>query len=242
MRKSSGFTLSELLVAIVITGILGVGASAAVANFTKRNLQEANTTTSRAQLQRAVVYISRDLRKSVRIATAVDAGLLPNYPTAPASSPILALWRLRDGDLGANGGRATGCLNASPYEFRAYYLVPAPPNLRGPNVLALYVNNCPANPVPTEGAISAKWGPPPVLPNDIPLLLDSVANGGFTAQDSTLAVPVALLTSVTPNPNRAALRIQGAVDEDLLNGTNALQRIQQQRDLTLNTVVTRSNF
>ncbi|WP_287129884.1 prepilin-type N-terminal cleavage/methylation domain-containing protein [Candidatus Cyanaurora vandensis] len=254
MERKHGLTLTELLVGVSIIGIIGVGIAAVAANMTQQSVVNLSTVSSRTQLQKAQAFISKDIQKAVAIYTQYEGtAFLPLY--ADDAVPVLALLRYRDGDLSTN---APDCLNASPFEFRAYYYLAPSTDLaslgfRG-GTLSLYIDDCPDQPVPTAlnnvANFSSAWwavgGVPRVqdgIAADATLsiaapLVDNLSN--FTVVDDTVTPPAPNLSSnnASNNPPRVKLTLQGALNTALTNG----QKQAQQPDLTATTVLSRRNF
>lgn len=242
MRKSSkGLTITEVLISTIMTGIVGVGVAVAAANFTQRNLAETSVTTNRVQLQRVVAYIGRDVRKAVRVATNTELALLPTHA---GTRPILALWRQRDGNLSNNAG---GCGFNSPYEFRAYYVVPSIGFFRGPNIIRLYVNNCPSQAVLTANQIVSRWTNNPATivagAGGADALTEGVAT--FTARDTANGLPLIATAGSTgnTNPSRISFTIQNSIDVELIRGgTTGNNVVDTQNALTANATFSRQNY
>lgn len=253
LRSRKGFTLVELLAAISMTAIMGLGVAVAAGNFTKRNVIELDIASSRMQLQKALTFISKDVRQATYIYQENTTGVPPLAGGGvtganPSNERVLAMWRLRDGNLAAN---PTGCLLNRRFELRVYYYVPIPDNnFRGPNVIRMYRNDCPTNDPDGDGngllstaevdawsGIAANIATIPLA--SAPIIIDGIADpqtvggvttNGFTADVNTLG------TQVT------SLGLRGAVrsDDATLVGSAQLEAAKQ--DLTVTSTISRRNF
>lgn len=106
--KASGFTLLELLVAMVIGGIISAGLLILVVQLIQANLREAARSDTQRDLQAAIDYIARDVREAVYVydgnclldgsATLACPGLRKYLPKSiseePRNTPVLAFWRV----------------------------------------------------------------------------------------------------------------------------------------------------
>ena len=250
VRSHKGFTLVELLAAISMTTLIGIGVAVAAGNFTKRNVFELDIASSRMQLQKALVFISKDVRQSAYIYQEYTSNVPPLAGGGvaganPTNERVLALWRLRDGDLTAN---PPGCANPRRFELRVYYYVPSPPDnsFRGPNVIRMYRNDCPTidpdtngDKVLTEKEANAWTSTTPITNNDAPILIDGIANpkvaGGVTTNGFTADVNSSG-TQVTALGLRASIRN----DDNTLVGS--AQTVAAKQDLTVNSTISRRNF
>ncbi|GAP96387.1 prepilin-type N-terminal cleavage/methylation domain-containing protein [Leptolyngbya sp. NIES-2104] len=110
-RTERGFTLLELLVAMVVAGLISAGLLFMVVQLIQTNLREAARSDTQRDLQSAIDYIARDVREAVFVYDATclldrpsgaDAarcpGLRSYLPAAITESsnniPVLAFWRL----------------------------------------------------------------------------------------------------------------------------------------------------
>jgi prepilin-type N-terminal cleavage/methylation domain-containing protein len=249
VRSHKGFTLVELLAAISMTALLGLGVAVAAGNFTKRNVVELDIASSRVQLQKALTFISKDVRQAAYIYQENTTNVPPLTGGGvaganPANERILALWKLRDGNLAAN---PPGCANARRFELRVYYYAPIPDNnFRGPNVIRMYRNDCPAvNPdanadgVLTANEANAWTSTTAIATNNAPILIDGIANpqvsGGVTTNGFTADVNP-LGTQVTALGLRASVRN----DDNTLIGSAQTEAAKQ--DLTVSSTISRRNF
>lgn len=98
--SKQGFTLLELLVAIIIAAIVVSGLLFLVMELLKINNREEALTQTQRDMRRAIDYISRDAREAVFVySTPSDVtGELTDLPSG--ATPILAFWRIDpiDGD------------------------------------------------------------------------------------------------------------------------------------------------
>ncbi len=249
VRSHKGFTLVELLAAISMTAAMGLGVAVAAGNFTRRNIFELDIASSRIQLQKALSFISKDVRQASYIYQEYTTSVPPLTGggvagAIPANERILALWRIRDGNLAV---KPTGCANAQRFELRVYYYVPIPDNsFRGPNVIRMYRNDCPTiNPdtngdgVLTGNEANAWTSTTAITNNDAPILIDGIANpkvaGGVTTNGFTVDVN-AVGTQVTSLGLRASIRN----DDSTLVGS--AQTTAAKQDLTVSSTISRRNF
>lgn len=100
-RTASGFTLTELLVTIIIGGIAITGLLAAMVELLNADQQEALREETQQEMQTALSFIAEDLRESVYIydgsqlrgspAVAVPYDTLPSFSSV--GTPIIAFWK-----------------------------------------------------------------------------------------------------------------------------------------------------
>ncbi len=109
-RKSGGFTLTELLIGMVIAGFVTSGLLYMVVQLLETNQKESAQTETQADMQRALNYIASELREAVYVYSGdciegKGAVTDPNYCPGvvnhiiniPAQTvPILAFWKLDD--------------------------------------------------------------------------------------------------------------------------------------------------
>ncbi|MGG6270215.1 prepilin-type N-terminal cleavage/methylation domain-containing protein [Leptolyngbya sp. AN03gr2] len=81
--KASGFTLVELLVALIVGGLISAGLLFMVVQLIQANLREAARSDTQRDLQAAIDYIARDVREAVYV---YDATCLLDRPTGANSS------------------------------------------------------------------------------------------------------------------------------------------------------------
>ena len=92
-RKHSGFTLLELLVAILIGGILVNGLLFLVIELMTVNNREESLTQTQQNTRRAIDYITRDVGEAIFVYSDLTA-LMTELSDEPAGTPVLAFWRL----------------------------------------------------------------------------------------------------------------------------------------------------
>lgn len=99
-RGDSGFTLIELLVSIIIASLVTSGLLYLVNEVIRIDRREANLGNVQRDMQRAMDYITDDVRESVYVypdATTVTGQLTPaDLPTGPGGTtavPVLAFWK-----------------------------------------------------------------------------------------------------------------------------------------------------
>jgi prepilin-type N-terminal cleavage/methylation domain-containing protein len=98
-RTASGFTLTELLVTIVIAGIAITGLLAAMVELLRTDQQEAIREETQQEMQAALSFIAEDLRESVyvydgsqqRNSVAIPYDALPDFSSV--GTPIIAFWK-----------------------------------------------------------------------------------------------------------------------------------------------------
>ncbi len=99
--KLSGFTLLELLVAMIVASIVVSGLLYLVVELLKIDRRETVVDQTQRDMQRALDYISDDIREAVYIystpSTVANNTQLSNLP---AGVPILAFWRPKPVDTG----------------------------------------------------------------------------------------------------------------------------------------------
>lgn len=116
-KKASGFTLLELLVAMIVGGLISAGLLFIVVQLIQTNLRESARSDTQRDLQSAIDYIARDVREAVYVydaeclldgpggTTATCPGLrnyLPDGITGTSgfgtsdNVPVLAFWRVDD--------------------------------------------------------------------------------------------------------------------------------------------------
>lgn len=131
-----GFTLLELLVAMVVGGLISAGLLFIVVQLIQTNLRESARSDTQRDLQAAIDYIARDVREAVFV---YDATCLLDRPAAPNASrcpglksylptditeatnniPVLAFWRL-DPLPGQGDPEPTGLRKLCRSEAAAY--------------------------------------------------------------------------------------------------------------------------
>lgn len=143
--SKSGFTLVELLIATIMASIMITVLLGVVIDILNTNQRETSRTETQQEMQRALDYISADLRASVYIYDGeCFEGTNPNCEgifgnnkvQIPNNSvPILAFWRLKELPDGCNPdspGRHAACATyataSRTYSFVAYFLSRENPN------------------------------------------------------------------------------------------------------------------
>ena len=106
--KSAGFTLTELLVAMIVAALISSGLLFVVVQLVQTNLREAARSDTQRDLQAAIDYIARDVREAVYVydanclldkpSTNICPGLRSYLPASITNTstnvPVLAFWRL----------------------------------------------------------------------------------------------------------------------------------------------------
>jgi prepilin-type N-terminal cleavage/methylation domain-containing protein len=107
----SGFTLTELLVALLVSSIITTLVLGFVVDLMRNNQREASRSNTQREIQAAIDYINRDVREAVYVydgeclrddgtkvlGTTECLGILPSLPAALNTGnnlPVLAFWRL----------------------------------------------------------------------------------------------------------------------------------------------------
>lgn len=145
-KKSAGFTLTELLVSIILGSAIVAGLMSLVVELLTTDARETARTETQREMQMALDYISRDVREAVYV---YDGGCLAGVnatgQTGQVKSlgtqcagiskalagedavPILAFWKLEDlpNSVGCGNGGTAGvaCLSGRMYTLVAYLLV-----------------------------------------------------------------------------------------------------------------------
>lgn len=102
--SEGGFTLLELLVAILIGGIITSGLLFLVIELLTVNTREESLTETQQNMKRAINYIGRDLSEAVFVYSDLTAlraslddtpySLMDQLDDEPSGTPVLAFWRL----------------------------------------------------------------------------------------------------------------------------------------------------
>jgi prepilin-type N-terminal cleavage/methylation domain-containing protein len=121
LRKSSkGFTLTEMIIATLISLIVITGLLSAMVQLIDTDRQEGILTQTQQDMERALKYISNDIKESVYVYDFTQPGPppmagLPNF--GAGVTPIIAFWKmvpLSDTKLFLlNSGQANQCENLS---------------------------------------------------------------------------------------------------------------------------------
>ena len=156
--RSSGFTLLELLVSIIIGALITILLLGFVVELTKTNQEDAARSQVQQDMQAAMDYIAEDLREAVFVyngqclagngkpdATSVATfcpgvtDYIPAAMTQNGTMPVLAFWRtqpLPDAVQTACGTNAanlpndvrSACISGSTYALVVYAVAPRPDN------------------------------------------------------------------------------------------------------------------
>jgi prepilin-type N-terminal cleavage/methylation domain-containing protein len=105
--KAGGFTLLELLIAMIIGAMISAALLILVVQLIQANLREAARSDTQRDLQAAIDYIARDVREAAYVydgnclldsSTASCPGLRKYLPASisenPSNTPVLAFWRV----------------------------------------------------------------------------------------------------------------------------------------------------
>ncbi|MDJ0736137.1 MAG: hormogonium polysaccharide secretion pseudopilin HpsC [Nostocaceae cyanobacterium] len=124
-KKTSGFTLAELLVALILGSLIITPLLGLMVNVLNTDNQEQAKLNSEQEIQSALDYITRDLQQAIYIydATGINAikDQLPNSDKTDRV-PVLVFWKrefLDDAVVATNGGKD----DAFVYSLVAYYLI-----------------------------------------------------------------------------------------------------------------------
>jgi prepilin-type N-terminal cleavage/methylation domain-containing protein len=90
--KVSGFTLLELLVAMIVSSIVVSGLLYIMVELLKTDRRESVLDQTQRDIQRAVDYISDDIREAVYIYS-TPSTVTAQITNPPGGVPILAFWR-----------------------------------------------------------------------------------------------------------------------------------------------------
>lgn len=110
-EKTSGFTLLELLVSMLVAGVIVSGLLYLVVELLQMDRREAALTQTQRDMQRAIDYIADDVREAVYVYSdptdvleRVEGGdTIKGVSDLPTDSvPILAFWRPVEQELSAN--------------------------------------------------------------------------------------------------------------------------------------------
>jgi prepilin-type N-terminal cleavage/methylation domain-containing protein len=155
-QSQKGFTLTELLVTVFISGGIVAGLMFLVTELTSTNQREAARNETQRDMQNALDYIAADLREAAFVYTgecirgagnAADGGFCPGIlqfiPAAldsPTSTPVLAFWKheqlpsevrrqCRNGNRPQDAaGNEANCSSGHGYSLVVYSLNTANPN------------------------------------------------------------------------------------------------------------------
>lgn len=143
-RKQSGFTLVELLVALVISSIIISSLLGFMVNILTTERREQAKTNSELEIQAAIDYIARDLRQAVYIydndslttdhsdtlgASGIRDQIPPGSPApgcgdASTCRPVLVFWKRElEENVIPVGSPVSGYDDAFVYSLVAYYIV-----------------------------------------------------------------------------------------------------------------------
>lgn len=138
-RHNGGFTLTEILVSVVIAAIIMSGLMTLMVELLTSDARETARTETQREIQMALEYISADIREAVFVydgncldgeTDACEGGLFNSINVPNNSVPVLAFWKLEDlPDAVLNGPCAANqppnnipCLSRRTYSLIIYYL------------------------------------------------------------------------------------------------------------------------
>ncbi|BAU12737.1 hypothetical protein LEP3755_32680 [Leptolyngbya sp. NIES-3755] len=127
--KASGFTLLELLVAMIVGTLISGGLLLLVVQLVETNLREAARSDTQRDLQAAIDYIARDVREAVYV---YDATCLLDRPPAPNNTNCPGLRNyLPESITGTSGAGFTNGANLTNVPVLAFWrLDPLPDRLK----------------------------------------------------------------------------------------------------------------
>jgi prepilin-type N-terminal cleavage/methylation domain-containing protein len=99
--KQKGFTLTELLIAIVVSSIIIATLLYLVVELLMINRREDVLTQTQQDMRRAIDYITRDVSEAIYVYATPK--LVEDELDLPAGNPILAFWRLESVDTSGLG-------------------------------------------------------------------------------------------------------------------------------------------
>ncbi len=126
-RNQAGFTLIEVIAALAITGLIGLGAAMANAQVINQTVKNNDYTTANRQVLNAIQWISRD----AQMAQSID-----NWQHFPATSNLTFTWVTWDNKT----AHAVYSVDANFQLKRTYTITGSPPQV---NLIAQYVKIAP---------------------------------------------------------------------------------------------------
>jgi prepilin-type N-terminal cleavage/methylation domain-containing protein len=98
-QRQAGFTLLEILVSLIVSGIVVSGLLYLVVELVQTDRREATLDQVQQDMGRALDYIKDDLREAVYVYTNPDQianqlGADPQFPDSGNDTPVLAFWRI----------------------------------------------------------------------------------------------------------------------------------------------------
>lgn len=134
--NNSGFTLTEILVSMIIAGLVMSGLLGLMVELLTSDARETARTETQREMQMALDYISSDIRESVHVydgncidGTTESCTGFVDQISRDNSVPVLAFWKLEDLPQtvvanSCNGQQAAGipCLSGRSYSLIVYYL------------------------------------------------------------------------------------------------------------------------
>ncbi len=93
-RSNSGFTLTELLVAVSLTGVLAMLAGFGLVAMMQAQKKASSEIAQRTNLNRALDFIADDIRMAKTVSTSVSSGELPATLSCGSSSTITGILKL----------------------------------------------------------------------------------------------------------------------------------------------------
>jgi len=115
-KNTRGFTLIELLVTLIVGSIIVGSLLYLVVELLQVNRREEVLTQTQQDMQRALDYITRDLREAVYVYTSPQevTNVANQVTDLPPGTPVLAFWRLDPVDPGNTTFWNTNCETAFP--------------------------------------------------------------------------------------------------------------------------------
>lgn len=138
LANNSGFTLTEILVSMIIAGLVMSGLLGLMVELLTSDARETARTETQREMQMALDYISSDIRESVHVydgdcidGTTESCTGFVDAISRDNSVPVLAFWKLEDLPKAVVDNHCSGsgeapldipCLSGRSYSLIVYYL------------------------------------------------------------------------------------------------------------------------